>query len=146
MWGLGFILIAALAIVFYLALGSKAKSLLSSRLLDHQQTLARAQASNVASFFQVFGESIATLSDSSDITNSSTNTQATLEHFVAQWQGSDMVGGIVLTDQNGLVQFNANISGTQDTGASLADRDYFIWAKIRPKQESTSSVNPSSAN
>lgn len=122
-------MIVGLGAAFYLVLGRGAKSTVTQQLLRRQQTIARAEASNITSFFQVFGDSMAVLAQLSSMERRGPETVQDMDAFVEQWRDSDLVGGVVLTDRNGVVRFNSNVLGTRDVGASLADRDYFVWAE-----------------
>ena len=133
-WLLGALLIAGLCAFFYLVFVRGTESATIQILLNRQQIIARAEANNVESFFQVFGESIAVLAQLSSMESLGTKTLEDVATFVDQWRESGLVGGVVLTDKNGLVQLNSNVLGTSDIGTSLADRDYFVWAKGEPKE------------
>jgi len=126
---LGLILIAGLGTVFYLVLARGAKISITQQLLQRRQTIARAEAASLVAFFQDFGDSVAVLARLGSLESRDAETLQDMEVFVEQWRDSDLVGGVVLTDRSGVVRFNANVSGTPDIGASLADRDYFVWAK-----------------
>ncbi len=129
MWILGFFLIAGLGAVFYLVLIQGVESIATRQFLNQEQIIARAEASNVISFFQVFGDSIVVLTQLSSMERRDAKTVQDLDVFTEQWRGSDLVGGVVLTDRNGLVQLNSNVLRIPDVGASLADQDYFLRAK-----------------
>jgi hypothetical protein len=101
----------------------------NDQLLRRGQTVARAEAGNMSSFFQVFGDSIAVLAKLSTMERRDISTVRDMDSFVDQWRDSGFVGGVILTDAEGVVEFCSNLSGVRDTGASLADRDWFIWAK-----------------
>ncbi len=131
MWWLGLILIVALGVIFYFVLVQGAKSSIVNQQLRREQTLARAEASNITSFFRVFGDGISVLAQLKSMENPSAVTQANLDAFVEQWKDSGLIGGVVLTDKKGTVVMNSNVLGTHDTGASLADRDYFLWAETQ---------------
>lgn len=128
-WLLGLLLIAGLGAVFYLVLFRGAESTITRELLNREQVIARAEAGNVISFFQVFGASIAALTQLNSMEHWDSKTIQDLDVFVEQWRSSNIVGGVVLTDRNGLAQFNSNVSGVPEVGVSLSDRDYFLWAK-----------------
>ncbi len=115
-----------LGIIFYFVLGVGTNFSVTQTLLDKQQILARAESGNISSFFQSFGNSVSVLSNS-------TSPKSDMDAFVEQWRSSGHVGGVVLTDRNGVVTANSNVLGTVDLGATLGDRDYFIWAKNNPK-------------
>ncbi len=128
-WWFGLILTVGLAVAFYLVLGRGTKVLTTQQLLTRQQTIARAQAANTVSFFQVFGDSIAVLAQLSSMERRDATTIQDMDVFIEQWHDSGLIGEVALTDRRGVVQFNSNILGTVDAGTSLADRDYFAWAK-----------------
>lgn len=132
LWWFALLLVGGLGAIFYLALGRVAKLSITEQLLHREEILARAEASNITSFFQVFGDSTAVLAKLHSMERRDAVTAKDLDAFVEQWQDRDLIGGVVLTDRHGVVQFNSNILGTHDVGASLADRDYFVWAKSQP--------------
>lgn len=131
-WLFGLFLIVALGAVFYFVLGREARSTITEQKLRQEQTIARAEASNIESFFQVFGDSVAVLAQLSSMESRNARTVRDMDTFVEQWRASDLVAGGALTDRFGVVEFNSNISGTADVGATLSDRDYFVWAKNQP--------------
>ena len=124
-------MIVVLGATFYLFLGLGAKTSLTNQLLSKQQVLARAEAGNVTSFFQVFGDSVAVLSQLKTITSSNSAIWS-LDSFTEQWRDSGLVYGIALTDGSGVVRFNSNVSEVSEE-ISLSDRDYFLWAKGGPE-------------
>lgn len=124
-------LIVALCALFYLFLGQGAELSLTKSVLSKQQTISRADASNIISYFRSFGNSVAVLSQLSSIDRRDASTIFDMDTFVEQRRKSGIVGGIVLTDKKGIVRFNSNVLGTSDLGQSLVDRDYFVWAHDR---------------
>lgn len=133
-FGIGLLLIAGIALAFYLVLARGAKSSVTEQLLAKEQTVARAEASNIVSFFKVFGDSMVVLSQLTSIDRRDSQTLQDMDAFVKKWRDTDLIGGIVLTNSSGIAEFNSNVLGTRDTGVSLADRDYFLWAKNKPKE------------
>mgnify|MGYP001582822215 CR=1 FL=1 len=134
MWFIWLILMIGLGVAFYLVLSLGAKSTVDKQFLRRQQTIARAEAGNLAAFFSDFGGSVAVLAQLRTMEQRDANTVRVMEAFVDQWRDRGLVGGIVLTDGRGIVQFNANVTSTSDVGASLADRDYFVRAKGEPER------------
>lgn len=130
----GFIIITVLAAVFYLLVGSEAKNSISDQILAKQQVLARAEASNITSFFHEFGNSVAVLAQLKSIESKNLNASDNMDSFVEQWRASGIVDGVALTDAKGIVQLNSDITGITDTGALLSDRDYFLWGKSGAKR------------
>ena len=126
-WWFIILAIVSLGLIFYFSA--------SRRPLYRELLLARAQASNLVSFFNDFGNSLAVLAQSTAIKSRNASTTIKMETFVEQWRKSDLIGGVVLTDSRGVVQFNANVLGIPDVGKSLADRDYFVWAKNQTQAE-----------
>ena len=126
---IGSFLVVILGVVFYFAFARVTRLSIAERLLDQQQTLSRAEASNITSFFQTFGDSIAVFSRLGSVKNKSGFVAQNMDAFVEQWRDSDLVGGIVWAGTDAVVQLNSNVLGTSDVGASLADRDYFVWAE-----------------
>ena len=132
-WGLGLLVIVVSGAVAYLVLARGAKLTITETLLRRQQIIARAEAANITSFFQVFGDSLAVFAQLSSMKGRDARTLEDMNVFVEQWRDSNLVGGIVLTDNQGKVRLNANVLGTHDVGILLADRDYFAWAKVKPE-------------
>lgn len=128
----GFLLLVVLGTVFYFILGQGMERIATQQFLKREQTLVRAQVSNLTSFFQTFGDSIAVLAQLKTVTNPGSAIWE-IDTFVKQWRDSGLIGGIILTNKNGTVQFNSSVSGIKDTGVSMADRDYFLWAKDRSR-------------
>jgi len=134
LWWFGLLLVAGLSVTFYLALGRVAKLSITQQLLHQDQIIARAEASNIMSFFQAFGDSTAVLAQLHSMERKDAVTAQDMNAFVEQWRDSDLVGGVALTDRYGVVLFNSNVLGTRDVGESLGDRDYFVWAKSQPEE------------
>lgn len=132
-WLFGLFLVVVLIVAFSLSLSRIAKSSIINQSLDHQQTIARAQAGSIESFFEVFGNSVALRTRLRGMNQLNGVTAQDLDAFVEQWSNSGLVGGIALTDKNGIVQLNSNVKGTKDVGTNLSDRDYFVWAKNHAK-------------
>ncbi|MCR4324237.1 MAG: cache domain-containing protein [Candidatus Curtissbacteria bacterium] len=134
LWMFSLIAVAGLLGAGYLILSRGADTSTGGQLSRREATIARAGASNIASFFQVFGPSVVVLSQLSSMESLGTETLEDMDTFVDQWRDIGLVGGVVLTDRNGVVQLNSNALRTSDIGASLADRDYFVWAKGKSKE------------
>ena len=129
LWWIWLLIVAALGVVFYFTLNQGIVKPFVGQQLKQQQTVAEAETSNITSFFQVFGTSVSVLANLSSMGDRDATTVKDMDAFVSQWRDSNLVGGVVLTDRYGIVQFNANILGTKEVGVSLADRDYFVQAK-----------------
>ena len=134
-WLYGFLIMFGLSLFFYAVLGWGAKHSITQQVLKREQTLVRAQAGNITSFFQIFGESIAIFSHLSSLNERNEETIQDMDAFMDKWGDRGLVAGIVLTDSDGVVRFNSNVSGTRDLGASLADRGYFAWAQDSTSRE-----------
>ena len=131
--GFGMLVIVGLGLSLYFIL---ARAILPSRYqpLYKEQLLARAEAANLASFFQSFGNSIAVLGQAPSLDSRDTATVKIMDAFVEQWRGSGLVGGVILTDRDGVVRFNSNLLRVPDVGRSVADRNYFVWAKNQTRE------------
>lgn len=128
-WLFGFVAIAGLAAAYYFILAKGTEDFVYDQQLRAQLTLAKAQSGNMTSYFKMFGNSIAAFAQSSSIDNRNSGTARDMDIFVEQRRANGLVAGIALTDNQGYVKFNSNLLGTRDVGTSLADRDYFLWAK-----------------
>lgn len=128
-WQLGIVLTVLLGLLFYFVLGRSTKKTTTELVQKEQLTLTRAEASNLVSFFQVFGDSLAVLAQSNGLEQKDTTTVNNMDAFVEQWRDSGIVGGIILTNSKGVVEFNSNVLEHPDVGASIADLGYFAWAK-----------------
>lgn len=126
--------IILLAVAFYFVLGREADSYVTRQLLSKQQVIARAEVSNATFFFEKFGNSVATLAQLSSIENNDPNAIHDLDKFVEQRSNTGLIGGVVIADKNGVVYLNSNVLRTRDIGQSVADRDYFVWAKNEGKR------------
>ncbi len=114
---------------FYLVLNQGIDRAFTRQLLDRQRTIARAEKSNITTFFEKFGNSVAFLAQLKSIEARDNDTSYDLDLFIEQRRETGLIGGVVLTDKTGVVRFNSNVLGTRDLGESIADRDYFLWAK-----------------
>jgi len=128
-WLFGLLLIVGLGAAFLVILSWRVKPAVTNQFLNQQQMVTRAEASNLEAFFETFGNSVAVLAKLGSMESWGENTQSDLDAFVTQWSNSGLVAGVALTDSRGIVRFISNVLGTQDVGVSLADRDYFDWAK-----------------
>lgn len=130
----GLLVILALGASFYLLLGRRPEVSLTQQLLDRQQLIARAEASNIIIFFEKHGDSVATLAQIGSIKQRDADVLENLDTFIEQRKDTGIIGGVGLTDKQGIVQYISNISGTRDTGQSVSDRNYFTWAKSEAKK------------
>ena len=131
-WLILFLIVVRISFVFIFGQGFR--STVTEQLLSQKQIIARAEASNASLFFEKFGDSVAVLAQLNSIEKRDASVVHDMDTFMEQHRSSGFVGGVVLTDKNGIVQFNSNILGTRDLGESLSDRDYFIWAKGQVKK------------
>lgn len=123
-----------LGAAFYLVLGRGAQVSVTKQLLTQQQIIARAEVSNITFFFQKLGDSVATLAQLNSIESRDEDTVGILDTFMEQRRDTGIIGGVILTDRAGIVQFNSNVLGTRDIGESIADRNFFAWAKSEAKK------------
>ena len=132
-WYIGVLLISILGLAFYLVLGKGTESSVSNSLLHQKQVIARAEAGNITSFFQAYGNSVAILAQLNTMSRQDEMSLRDMDLFVEQWRSSGLVAGVILTDKDGVVVLNSNVKGTSDTGDLLTDRDYFQWAKAKDR-------------
>ena len=128
LWWVGLLAVLMVAAIFYLVIGQGFRTRLQEQASSRELTIARAGANNIESFFQQIGKSLALLSQSPNVELFNSSTEDELDNFVSQWQDNGLIAGVILTDKGGIVKYNANVLGTHDVGASVADRDYYIWA------------------
>lgn len=126
---IGFLLLLGLGIAFYLIPIKGAEKSITQQVLERELVVARAEKSNIVNFFESIGSSISVLAQSPSIRRRDNTTIEKLDVFVDEWGSTGVIGGVILTDKDGVVTFNSNILGTSDVGESIADRDYFLWAK-----------------
>lgn len=123
----GLFVILVLSFLLFLHLGIR--STRTNQIKTQQEALALAQASNLEAFFSDFGTNLTILAQTNDIKNKNAQTLKSMETFYSKWKHSDIIGGLVFVDSQGNVQYNVNSTGVSDTGGSLADREYYFWAK-----------------
>lgn len=131
---LGLLTITVMGGAFYFVLGRQAQISVTQQLLIRQQTIAKAEKSNIITFFERFGDGVATLAQVSSVEKGNANVLEDLDTFMVQRRDTGIIGGVVLTDKAGVVQFNSNVSGIRDVGDSLSDRNFFDWAKSEAKK------------
>jgi len=117
-----------LGFIFYLILGKGARNALVEQMLHREQSSARAGASSIATFFELTGNTLVAMSNRDEIITFSPQADALLESAMLKWKDTP-VTSVVLIDKNGKV-INASYSELLgEMGISVADREYFIWAK-----------------
>lgn len=99
--GLG--LVALLGVAVYFVSARPVTLMETDQALRQEQTVARAEASNLASFFQVFGNSVAVLAQFDSMRSRDSSTQNDLDTLIGQWGKSGLVSTVVLTNQSGTV-------------------------------------------
>ncbi len=121
-------LIFLISIAIYFLLGKQAKDTLVEQMLHREQLSARAGGKSIETFFEFFGKSMTSLAARVGVERDNKNTRNILEEYIREWKDSP-VGGVILTDKNGIVIFNGNKNFVPEIGVSLSDREYFPWAK-----------------
>lgn len=127
-WVFLYLASALAATAFYLILSKGLNFSLSEQYLSKEKLLSRAIAQNFETFFQTLGNSTAFQAQLSNKKYWDATTQKDLDEFVDQWRDSGLVAGVIIADAQGIVKINSNTRGDSDLGASVSDRDYFIWA------------------
>lgn len=122
------LLLMFLGVVFYLFLGKGARNALVEQMLHREQSNARAGASSIATFFELAGNTLVAMSSRDEIVEPGPQTDVLLESAMLKWKNTP-VTSIVLTDKNGKIIKAAYRELLGEVGISVADREYFIWAK-----------------
>jgi hypothetical protein len=124
-----YFLIIVLGLAYLLVLYFLPKYSVTGQLLRQEQALAKAEAHNIQSFIEGLGNGLVATSQKKDIIYSGNGTVAVLKSFADQLGKNNIIAGISLTDKNGLITYNYSNLAPPEIGNSVADRDYFIWAK-----------------
>jgi len=117
-----------LGAIFYLFLGKSARDALVEQMLHREQSSARAGSSSIATFFELVGNSLVVMSNRDEIVEPGPQTDAFLESAMFRWENTP-VTSIILTDKGGEVIKAAYREQLGGVGISVANREYFIWAK-----------------
>lgn len=114
----GLVLLVALGLIFYLLLGRGVVDTLVEQMQHRELAVARMGAASVTAFLDLAGKSVVVVAGN----------PGGLQAFADQWQGTPLVGTI-LTDVSGQVVAGANQAEAPVDLISVADRNYFMWAK-----------------
>ncbi|MDO8341411.1 MAG: cache domain-containing protein [Candidatus Woesebacteria bacterium] len=115
------------SLIYYLSLKFVEKTLYE-QMLHREQIVTRAGSIALKEFFELMGTQVFSFSTRKSIVNVDKDTQNLLDTFVARYSQYP-IGGIVLTDKNGKIIYNANAEDSHGTNTDLSDRDYFIDLK-----------------
>ncbi|HJX45813.1 MAG TPA: cache domain-containing protein [Patescibacteria group bacterium] len=114
--------------VIYFYSGKITEREVAEQMLHREQVITRAGAASIHSFIDLAGKSLLILSRIPRL-GSNTQTQSALDDFINDWQTTPIVEAM-LVNTEGKVIFVANREVTDiEKNISLADRDYFVWAK-----------------
>lgn len=130
----GLFSIVVLGFIVYTTLIKKADSIVTEQRLRKQQIIAKADAGNAVLFFEDIGSSIVILSQFVNTERQDAKSLANIKTFIEQQQSKEIIGGIGITDKNGVYILNYNTEGIDIRGQSTADQDFFIWAKDQGKK------------
>ena len=127
----GFLLISLTAgILFYWQASETTEEVTLTRLKEHKLTLARASAHIISQFFQDKQTELLLLAEIEAIERGRpVETEAILEDVYEHLRQEEVVGDIVRVGGEGEIIASAY---TKEQ-ISLADRDYFVWAKKQVK-------------
>lgn len=128
---LKYVLIALVIIglAYFLVLCFIPKYSITGQLLRQEHVIAKAEAENIQSFIENMGSALIDISKENGIIKTGSETTALLKSFVDKWGKNELIAGISLTDKDGTVVYNYSKISPIEIGTSLADRDYFDWAK-----------------
>lgn len=130
----GLLLIIVLGTAFYAFSARGTRDKIAQQVMDKQKIISRAEVSNITIFFEKFGDGVATLAQINSVVRLNAEALNDLNVFMDQRRDSGIIGGVVLTDKEGIVKFNANVLRTSEVGESWADRQFFTWAKTEAKK------------
>ena len=91
--------------------------------LHREQVITRAGAASIESFLVLVGKSLSIAAGDKQV-----ESQEYLQTLVDRWEETPLVG-VILTDKEGKVVGGANQARAVVDLVSVADRDYFVWAK-----------------
>lgn len=114
--------------VRYWLVSKATESSLIEQTLLRQQVVARAGAKSIENFVQFFASILKFTASRPSLVSGGEVRQSALDSLIEQFAGTPIVG-TVLTDAEGVVIYNSNQAGIKDTGESVADREYFDWAR-----------------
>jgi C4-dicarboxylate-specific signal transduction histidine kinase len=123
-----FLFLVFVGTVMYLFLGKEAKDALVAQMLHREQADARVGAASIAGLFELVGNAIVTMSSRDEVVNPGPQTDAFFNSFLDRWKDTPLTN-IFLVDKNGKVAYAASSELTIEKGVSVADREYFVWAK-----------------
>lgn len=124
-----FLLIVILGLIYFLLICLLPRYSIVGQLLRQEHAVAEAQAQNIQTFVNDMGNDLISVSKENDIVNPGLGTNKVLKSFVDRWGKNNIITGISITDKEGVVIYNHSNISPMEIGTSLADRDYFIWAK-----------------
>lgn len=119
--------VAGASIVFWIV-GKNVEASLVEQLFFRQQVFARAGANSIEDFLASVSSSVSSYAQMEKVIEGQEGAQDRLDLFVKRWLDTP-VFSIALTDSEGIVVVSANRQGREMRGDTLADRDYFLWAK-----------------
>lgn len=118
------------SILWYVQSRGAADSLIEQSLI-RQGISTKAGTNAIQSFFDLTGRSLATFSENPQLLDSKL-IDGELEKFISNWEGTP-VTGVIFADDKGIIRAAANKADTKDIGSSVADREYFKWARNSKK-------------
>lgn len=124
-----FLLTIILGLVYFLVVCFLPKYSVTGQLLRQEHAIAEAQARNIQSFIDNLGSDLVAVSKEKEIINPGPGTNEILKSFTDRWDKHELITGISVTDKNGVVTYNYSNLSPMEVGTSLADRDYYLWAK-----------------
>lgn len=126
--------IIVLAGVIYLGFGSGAKAALIEQVLHREQVISRSGALAIESFLDLTGKSLLVLASEPNVYSLEADARNQVIDFVETWMDTPLAAAI-LVDKEGIVKYDWNRLKKEEVGVSVADREYFAWAKTASKGE-----------
>lgn len=121
------VLLVFLAGLFYFLLGRGAASDLIDQTLQRQKVVVEAGSTSIINFFDLHGKSLTVLADDPRVKEAS-DIQAALEDFIQAWIKTP-IAEVIYADEEGIVQYVANVEGEDGVGNDVSDRGYFVNLK-----------------
>ncbi len=130
------VLFLVVSVSFRYFLEDQSKTSLKEQTLLREQVITRSGAKSIESFLKLAGNSIVLLAKDRHLIDISIDerTQTDLDDFISDWETTPIIG-ISLSDKDGIIQLISGRAEAVEPETSVADRDYFVWAKSAKKGE-----------
>lgn len=123
------------ALIYYI-FSSILRNALIEQVRIRNQSIAKAGGQSFSTFIELYSSSLSILAANQEIVYHSQKSQSFLDSFVEGMVGS-FISGVLVADKDGVPVFLSTKTGgsLRADNPSVADRDYFIWAKTAERGE-----------